>query len=236
MATIRKFHESAGAPAFRRITRQEVPPLPFEDMNRLEARRTVKCRDGTSHLILVKSGVYGSSAGPDRAEVETWSWRRCRPVLDLMVSQMLARAPGYGKFDLGVYYFDAEDAAGVAPDDLVTVSDWGDLRCKLERIWWNETGGSKGRRLLDAAAGRMSDREIAKLVVNLNHYTSGDHHAFHLHFLPDDWAYLYRSTDLLSAQKATKASDPLSRYRYHHYLCDAAMGGVEGAIVDSQHG
>jgi hypothetical protein len=61
------------------------------------------------------------------------------------------------------------------------------------------------------------------------------HNILDLHALPDDWAYLSMEVDKVDVPDEAPRDIPW-RFSYRHYLCDAAMGGVEGAIYDSQHG
>jgi hypothetical protein len=194
MPRIIRFNEAAEPANFREVLPQDAPELPVRSTNRVEE---VRQRDG--------SLAYITTCQPTvPCYPETLSWVRYRRLIGEVVAKF--RSSGLsGLANVTVYFVDDSMRRRCV-----------DGRCdriKVEKLVWNEAGGTKGDRILDAAAARMSGRDIFYVTIQLE---SGHSRPLVVRItpLPDDYVHLVW----------------IHNYFSRHFICDDAMGGTEGAI------
>jgi len=194
MQRIIRFNEAAKSANFREVLRQDAPKLPVRSTTHDEQ---VHYRDGSVVSIITCQPTVPCYP-------ETLSWIRCRRIIGEVIAKF--RSGGLsGSVDVGVYFVDDSTRRWCV-----------DGRCdriKVETLSWNEAGGTKGDRILDAAAARMSGRDIFYITIQfVSHHSRSM--VVRITPLADDYVHLVW----------------IQNFGPRHFICDDAMGGTEEAI------
>jgi hypothetical protein len=194
MQRIIRFNEAAEPANFRVVLPQDAPELPVRSTTHV---RDFQNKDGS--VFNIRTCQPTVPCYP-----ETLSWGRCRRIIGEVIAKLRS-----------------SDLSGAANVTVYFVDDSMRRRCvdgrcdyiKVEKLDWNETGGTKGDRILDAAAARMAGRDIFHITIQLE---SGHSRPLVVRITPlaDDYVHLVWIENFVS----------------RHFICDDAMGGTEEAI------